>query len=132
MSVELLEPSIKRRGLATDPELYVYELTINTLAFVDDEFIFPRMPVEFAAVKTTALLELEYVGGVEVTILAWFKAVLLSLHCVTLVPESESVLESAPSNHNTHPSIVIGVNPYVVVVIGILFQQQNKLITKTQ
>ena len=37
-------------------KLEIYEHKMKTLAFADDELMFPRRPVELAAVNTTALL----------------------------------------------------------------------------
>jgi hypothetical protein len=51
----------------------------------------------------------------------------LSFHAVMVEPLNVILEEdeSAASNHNEHPVICVGINPYGVVVIGILFQQQN-------
>jgi hypothetical protein len=88
----------------------VYEATIKTLAFDKEALMFPRRPVAFDAVNTTALFALEYVGGVAVTMFALFAFPLLSFHDVMLDPESASVVASFASSHNAHPSMSVGAN----------------------
>jgi hypothetical protein len=105
-----LEPRKKRRGLYTVAEFDVYEATTKTLAFDREVLMFPRRPIAFDAVNTTALFALEYVGGVAVTMFALFAFPLLSFHDVMLDPESVSVVASFASSHNAHPSMSIGRN----------------------
>jgi hypothetical protein len=92
---------MNRRGRAGVTPFDVYELTIKTLAFDTDELMFPRSPIALAAVKTTELVVLEYVGGVAVTMFALFAFPLLSFQLEMFDPlEKVNVVGSIPSSHN--------------------------------
>jgi hypothetical protein len=92
--------------------------TVALLEYVSDKF--PLKKLQDAAVKLTDESTDEKVGGVaeiEVTLLP---KTLLSLHAVMFAPDNVSVLESAASNHTTHPGTLLGSNPKMFLDVPII------------
>jgi hypothetical protein len=86
--------------------------TVALLEYVSDKFPLKKLQDD----ESTD----EKVGGVaeiEVTLLP---KTLLSLHAVMFAPDNVSVLESAASNHTTHPGTLLGSNPKMFLDVPII------------